>query len=83
MGATIRFLLDRFKIWQKGGLLCDFENFNFLHLEIQRTHEKPEPVHSGVVGVTVAKAGSVIVGVCAAVIGNTNIAKGPFPRFQS
>jgi hypothetical protein len=61
-------------IWRKRGLVRDFENFNFLHLEIRRTREKRFPVESGVVGVTAAKL-SPTVGVCAAVIVNTNVTK--------
>jgi hypothetical protein len=62
-------------IWQKGGFVRDFENFNFLHLEMRRTREKRFPVQSGVVGVVLAKAVSVTIGGCAAVIPNTNVTK--------
>jgi hypothetical protein len=64
----------------KRGLVCDFENFNFLHLEIRRTREKHSPVQSGVVRVNGAKAESPTVRVCIAVIANTNVMKvgGPF-----
>jgi hypothetical protein len=61
------------RIWWDGRLVPDFENFNFLHLEILRTREKRLPVQSGVVGVTFAKDGCVTASVCVAVTGNTNV----------
>jgi hypothetical protein len=51
-------------------LVCHFENFNFLHLEIPVTREKRVPGQSGVVGVIHAKA-SATVGVCVAFILNS------------
>jgi hypothetical protein len=36
-------------------LVRDFENFNFLHLELQRSREKRISIQSGVVGVTAAE----------------------------
>jgi hypothetical protein len=55
------------------GVSRDFEDFNFLHLETQRTREKRFPVQSGVVSVTAAKRLSEIVGVCVAAIVNSNV----------
>jgi hypothetical protein len=51
-----------------GRLVRDFENFNFLHLEIPRTREKHCPVQSGVVRVTVSKSVSVTARVCVTLI---------------
>jgi hypothetical protein len=61
----------------EGCLVGDFENFNFLHLEIHRTREQCVPAQSCVVGVTVIVAIKVgeTVGVCVAVIANTNVTK--------
>jgi hypothetical protein len=53
---------------------CNLEDFNFLDWQIQRTRENDSRGQSGVVGVNSAKA-SVTVGVCVAVIGNTNATK--------
>jgi hypothetical protein len=60
---------------RKGDLVRDFENFNFLHVEIRRTREKRGRVQSGVVRVTVAKVASVAVTLSVAAIGNINVAK--------
>jgi hypothetical protein len=60
-------------------LVCDFEHFNFLHLEILRTREKRLPVQSGVVGVTAAKIARATVSACIAVIVNTNVIKACAP----
>jgi hypothetical protein len=43
------------RIWRKGDLVRDFEDFNFLHFEMLRTREKRVLVQSDVVGVTLAK----------------------------
>jgi hypothetical protein len=72
-------------IWWKCGLLHDFENFNSLHLEVQRTRENRFHVQFNVVGVISTKAVNDTVGaaVCGAVIKNTNITKaGEFHRKQ-
>jgi hypothetical protein len=61
------------RIW-KGGLVCDLEDFDFLHCEIVRTRENSHAVQVGVVRVRVVKR-TVTVGVCVAVIGNTNVTK--------
>jgi hypothetical protein len=58
-------------VW-KSPLFCDLEDFDFLHLEIARTHENRPPLQSGVVGVSGVK-GSVTAGACVAVIGNINV----------
>jgi hypothetical protein len=55
-----------------GCLVRDFENFNFLRLEIPRTRENRFPVQSGVVRVTVAKAVNGTARVCVAFIANSN-----------
>jgi hypothetical protein len=62
-------------IWRTGGLVRDFEHFNFLHLEPRRTCERNRPIQSGVFGVTAAKGPSLTEGVCVAIIGNTNVPK--------
>jgi hypothetical protein len=51
-------------------LPSDFEDLDFLDLEILRTRENDLPVQSGVVGVKVAKGSETEV--CVGVIGNTN-----------
>jgi hypothetical protein len=60
-------------IWRKGRLVRDFENFNFLHLEIRRTREHRFRVQSGVVGVTIEPKLIPTLGVCVAVIENTDV----------
>jgi hypothetical protein len=63
-------------VW-KCCLVDDFEDFNFFELEIHRTRENRLPVQSGIVNVNISGAIKIsqIVGVCVAVIGNTNVTK--------
>jgi hypothetical protein len=50
------------RIW-KGGLVCDLEDFDFLHCEKPRTREKRRTVNASVVRVRVAKV-TPTAGVC-------------------
>jgi hypothetical protein len=66
--------------FSKSGLVCDFEDFDFLHCEILQTRENLPPIPAGVVRVTVAKrtvtAEKVTAGtdgVSVAVIENTHV----------
>jgi hypothetical protein len=68
-----RFLTSR-RVCLKGCLVCDLEDFDVFDLEFPRTRENDKLVQFGVVGVRAAK-GSVTVGVCAAVIGNSHSIK--------
>jgi hypothetical protein len=60
-----RFPRQASRIW-KGGLVCDLEDFDFLHCEPSG--------HAGVDRVSVAKV-TATAGVCVAVIGNTKATK--------
>jgi hypothetical protein len=46
---------DAIPIWRKGGLVRDFEDFNFLRFKLPRKREKRVPGQSAVVSATAAK----------------------------
>jgi hypothetical protein len=58
-----RFPPQSSRIW-KGGLVCDLEDFDFVHCEIARTRENSFPIQAGVGRVNAAK-GTATVGVTA------------------
>jgi hypothetical protein len=63
-------------VW-KGCLFCDFEAFDFLHLEISGTPENLLPVECSAVVITEPKL-TITVGVCFAVIANSNVPTKPW-----
>jgi hypothetical protein len=69
-------ILNTQRVCLKGCLVCNLEDFDFFDLEIVRTRENDILFQSGVVGVTSAKL-SVTVGVCVAIVENTDVTTTP------